>query len=391
MLLDTICSTLVLQGQRIDCRQLTLSCQFYDISQEAAIQFSLKTKRWIEQHLLHNSYSCWKFNEKHVALRSLEKLICESTTLMQMAAWEMEALIGSTIIYNQTTCRAALKKLTQSFTSTTADDFKPFWDTVFPNGKGDNISVIEGIYKVFHEENRCLKTFYNRPDIYALFYSVPSQSDCRMCEGSFAISIPVVFMEDNINYIAEELLGLLKSFGMEFCNVNGHVMLQPHHVPAGQSPYMRYFGQYYLGESFSKEQDDTPERCYQKYYLTGVEWGNLLSPAVKKRLPKGGIDLLHKSTLLAEYLDNGSMVIRSDRGIDKYDVSAAVELKQCLLPTLFPGGSYVSLRDVFRHEEPPYILKRWPRSDWAIVPVLDGEIKIVGTDLVFCSMSEIEK
>lgn len=383
-MLSATCSTLTALGQKIDCRQLTLSCQFFDLSQDEMICFLFKTKQWIQSNLLQNAYACWKVNEKQVSLRNFEKHIKEATTLISMVSWEVEAFINSPLVYNQARCRDVLKKLHFLFMPTTADDFKPYWDSIFPNGRCENDALIQGIHKVFREENRYLKTTFFRPDIFAFFYSVPCRTNCGMYEGSFVVSMPVAFMGESVNYIAESLLRLLKSLGSEFRSVNGHVMLQPYQFPAGNSPYMYYFGQHYLGEDFCEDRDGTSQKWYQRYYLTGVEWGNLLSPIAVGKLKDGGGILANKNELQIERLDNGSLLVKSAKGIDKYCVEDAMVLKQYLLPALYPGGSYRRLRDIFCQEE-SYDQSCWPRADWAIVPVLDGEIKVIGTDLVFCS------
>lgn len=381
MLLSTAHSILTALEHPIDSRQLTLSCHFFGLSQEERLCFSLKAQQWIQINLLKNAQGCWKVNEKQTSLRNLEKRIQEAGTCSSMISWDVQAFINSPWVYNQSTCRDVLKKLKLLSAPTTADDFKAYWDSVFPDGRCDNDSLLAGIHQIFRENNRVLKTSFPRPDVVAFFCSNPSRTHCGKHDGSLAISIPAVILAENLSNIADEFLTLLKSWSLAFCGVNGFVMLQPYHFPIGSSPYMHYFGQYYLGEDFCEDRNENLQRWYERYYLTGVEWANLLSPLVMERLRKCTPFPTCKSGMQIECLDNGAALVKSSKKINQYCVEDAILLKEHLLPAIYPGGSYQSLTELFCEEI--HNLSCRPRADWAIVPILNGEIKIIGTDLVF--------
>ena len=164
-------------------------------------------------------------------------------------------------------------------------------------------------------------------------------------------------------------------------------MLQPFYATVkGNSPYMRYFGSHLRKDGSHEQAECAPHEWYSTYYLNGIEWANIISPLAQGHFPTEWFNEANISNgIQIQKLQNGCILAKMSSSIEEYDITDSIVMKRTLLPALFPGGSYIPLKALFKPIVNNSFMVNFPRSDWAIVPVLDDEVYVVGTDLVFQS------
>ena len=172
--------------------------------------------------------------------------------------------------------------------------------------------------------------------------------------------------------MAEAWKKALINFAQKYGDLDGRVMLQPR-VLAYSSPHMVYF-------------DDGRKIPYG--YLPGVEWANILSPKAQELLSWEGQDRPTEDAIECTPLPGGGLLFASRRNILEYDVDDALLLKSWIKEALCPGpGIGFPLSIIMRPARQQGEIMRMPRKDWAIVPVLEEEIEIWGSQLRFISQT----
>ena len=149
---------------------------------------------------------------------------------------------------------------------------------------------------------------------------------------------------------------------------------------------MRYFGHGTEHDGSHEDVGFLPKEWYPTYYLPGVEWFNILSPLVQRHIPEVNTGSVAKQDAHIEKLSGGGLLITSPQSIDAYDIPDARKLKRIVYSALNPGGAYYSIRRKLLVDDDEWMFEGLPRHDWAIVPVFEEEVSIVGTDLVIRSL-----
>lgn len=182
-----------------------------------------------------------------------------------------------------------------------------------------------------------------------------------------------------------------KQIAEEYVNMNARVRLQP----IGNT-HMRYFGGDGKTDGSHTASNCMEQEWYSTYYLPEVEWLNIISPLARTHLPELDQNTPTSEAVLIEELQGGGLLVKSQKAVAQYGINDALELKRLLYSALYPGSSYKSLRDLFQerdlYKQQPtnFWFTSYPRSDWAIVPMFEEEIKIVSTYLVFSKVKELD-
>ena len=149
---------------------------------------------------------------------------------------------------------------------------------------------------------------------------------------------------------------------------------------------MRYFGNNLIEDNSYEDAQCSPKEWFPTYYLCGVEWFNILSPQAKYHIREMASHQ-NRTDIYIHMHDSGSLLVKSTKPITQYSYDDACEIKRIVLPALFPGKNAIPLRAIYPWSGSQRVYAWCPRNDWAIVPVVQTELKIIGTDIVFCAES----
>lgn len=372
------------RGQLADCRNLSIVAEFYDFSYQQVknligdISDSVNS---LQNGLFVTSWTVdgrkkLKFSSHNIELLSEEK----GRTVY------FDSLLKSEEVYNQSTLKKAMKELELSYHTT---GLYPYVSADYPlylsesiQDKGEFSDVLQNLIQgIFTEPNKKHLNVGFRADMAGFFSATPCENIPNLFYGYFHIDISAVCVENCIQECAKLFLDTLTQLSQKYRNMNGRVMLQPIAPIQGKSPYMRYFGEIDFCDGSHEQMQYAEQEWYPGYYLCGVEWANLIGPRAQVHFKNTGIPT-STNGIHSEQISGGGILVRSDRNIDEYDVSDAIKLKKLLYPCLYRGGSRRSLKHLFDQQPTRYIkCSNLPRSDWAIVPVLEREIRIVGREL----------
>jgi hypothetical protein len=162
-------------------------------------------------------------------------------------------------------------------------------------------------------------------------------------------------------------------------------MLQPVTTAKGGSPYMDYFGAYRNSDGSHIDVGYTPNEWYYSYYLCGVEWANVISPLARKHIPQLISEAAITKTVAVEEVNSGAILLKSQNEITQFDIDDSTVLKQLVQDALYPGGSEFSVKKMLDLNSIKQNCAALPRHNWAIVPVLEEEIEIVGSKIILRS------
>ena len=377
-------STAPCAGEVIDSRCLTLSYEFYELPYGKTADLLSVTDNWVSE-LLRDGFISKRYPQKRMRLMPLG---ATNPIPINTATFRYEAFAISSRVYSASTMKSYLKDLKMgAFFSTNklpdvSVDYPAYWDRLFPSGKESPTQIKEKILRIFSEENRKLMTNYTLPDVQASFIAAPYESNPNQYYGRFFINFSSFCLNRFLQDMANTLALFAVALSENYITMNMRVMLQPVMMDSN-SPYMHYFGNMGSYDGSHLETAYSASEWYRTYYIPGVEWFNILSPLAQKH-----IDTLPKHTMEAYSIEvanisGGGLLIRSKKEIDQYNLCDALRLKQIMQPSLFPGIRIQALRNLFSSDPRKYMLASFPRSNWALVPIFEEEIDVVGTDVVF--------
>jgi hypothetical protein len=371
-------STAMHLGDFIDCRYLTLSLEFYELEQSHTQLLVFDMLDWINLLLSDRFIASWKINNRGVSTKSLpsqaRKVLQEtSINLLQLNAfWKSEKINTKQQLdqwHRFIQRESCLMGWPQPGWSA---DFADYWnDHILPYAK-DKAALRMALKQLFLEKDRHLVGVCYTPDIDCAIF-LDSQNDAhRLRHGRILLSVSAFALGDSLSETAEKWKDIMITFAQKYKNLDGRVMLQPRAL-AYSSPYMTYF-------------DDGQK--YSQGYLPGVEWANVLSPRAQELLPWSEKRGPCEEAIQCRPLSGGGLLLASNKPVMEYDIDDALLLKSIVKDALYPGpGLSYPLPVILRPAYPTQANIRFPRKDWAIVPIFEEEIEIIGSQLCFSSNS----
>ena len=357
-------------GEIIDCRYLTLAIEYWDLDAAQAKAMALEGLEFIIGQLGDECISAWEINNHSV----------NPTTLRQRA----EAALGNSACeihfeaYRKSERVSTRQQLRQwnSYLRREASltirpnpgwsvDFADYWNNfILPHAK-DKYTLKQALVQLFQEPGRYLQGVCWTPDVDGAIFADRLDSG----SGRILLSASAYALGDALEKTAQHWKDTLIAISEKYRNMNGRVMLQPKVLAYG-SPYMAYF-------------DDGVETAVG---LPGVEWANVLSPQMQERLPQTAMHAPSEAGIQCVQLHGGGLLLASRKAVEDYDVTDALQLKKLVKDALCPGPGIGYALPVIMH---PVTLDqsntRFPRANWAIVPIEENEINIVGSVLRFGS------
>lgn len=367
-------STAMHLGESIDCRYLTLAIEFYDWETPKTQSFVLDVLDWVNGLVNDNFVSCWKMDNHSVGTKWFSDKANERIQEGLHCFFSLEAYWKNEKVKTKQQLRQ-WRRFVQYGTSMMewpppgwSVDFADYWNNnILPYAK-DKAALQQAITQLFHEKGRYAKGVCYTPDVECAI-SINSQADTRhLRQGRISLYVSAFALAEHLSKTAEIWKEKLIDVAQKYGDLDGRVMLQPQTL-AQSSPYMVYF-------------DDGQKQS--RHYLPGIEWANVLSSDVQELLDWEKDNGPCEDTVQYTLLPGGCMLFASRRSILEYDVDDALLLKAWLKEALFPGpGLGYSLPLMMKLVRSSGEIIRMPRKDWAIVPVLEEEIEIWGSQLRF--------
>ena len=382
-------STAMHIGPTIDCRCLSIMAEFYELSREEALQLAQDVIVWSEKFYGKDFIAKRTVGRQIISLKGLLAKLDNELQPGCGLSYIEEAMVKSPVVYNGMTFRKYLHQIRWGVSCGSmhvSADYCDYWNRLFSDLPLDDDAIRQRIYRIFQEKNKQNIASYHLTDTQAGLIINPYRNFPNCYYGCYDFSISAYCLQGHIEDAADRLKSFAEFLSSKYQKINVRVMLQPI-VGPDRNPYMTIFGRYGMVDGSHEEANCTEQEWYPTYYVPGVEWFNILSPKASAHLD---LNSCNETTDMAtiQTTSNGATVIASRNTITQYDVPDAIALKQLTLPALYPGRSYLKLKGLMNNQITCQTLGVFPRSNWAIIPVLEEEIDVFSGYLVFTANGE---
>ena len=369
-----------------DCRALGLRCEFYELSHNHMTELAIDIYEWLRGLYADDFFAEFKFNNRHLnSYRHFFAKLKSSIGSSERFSIFTDGFLRRSILDNniKTALKTARMMQTNSgvLPGTTSIDYIDFWGNTFPNGSYENDELIRKINRLFCEESRFYIGQAYVPDVESILVANTYEHKKHLYYASFSFDIRKLCIEDKLDSYANFFVEFLKYLSSKYINVNGRVMLQPINF-LSDSPHIRYFSKNPVTDGSHLDAGYTEKEWYRVYYIRGAEWCNVISPLALNHISKHEIQINPSSEIKVENLSGAGLLVSSSKPILSVDVEDLRPIKHFLYDALYPGSLSISIRDMFRTaSKGSYSL--CPRNLWEIVPMMEGEIEILSTYLIY--------
>lgn len=385
----------------LDCRILSLSIDYYQFSAEQIVALARMLMEWVRNIYNDNVIFRCTCNGKDVPSNHLVNRFHSAVCLKEQSKMNVNGYVASTTVHSISSLKTYQRNIAKVHPRYTfgwdvdplfgesSIDFPYYLNDHFPLKRGNNDDIRQLIYDVFCEHNKSYKTLHLHPDIDISLCADPYQNISGFYYGHAHIALSSFSLGKLINVMADKLYVLAQQLSEKFNTLNAHVFLQPFHKYSNGSPYMRYFGKIIYMDGSDSQFGCSPKEWYRTYYLCGVEWANILSPLTATHFNRYSLSQISTidKVVITQKTNAGTISVKSQKQITDYSFEDAILLKKILEPALFPGRTSVPLRGLFPRQNESRIFEWCPRYDWALIPIEKQEIEIVGSDIVYTSLS----
>ena len=369
-------------GEIIDCRYLSLRIEYYQLTQDEIYALCKEWLSWSDAHLRDSFVVRTSVNAKTMSHKNVLPAL-HNSLFVEKCGFSMtqEGYVVSPLIDSIKSINTYQRKMRPLWNSAlpVAEDYPHFWNHLFEDSCIENQKIQENILCIFREEGRKMMANCALPDMQSFCTIIPYTKRPAEFHGSFVLDIGAFSLQHCLQEQAIAFSKFASQLSEKYVRINARVQLQP----AGQNQYLRYFGRNGRIDGSHAETEYSAQEWYGTYYVPGVEWYNIISPLAQTHLKEQ--DLCAQNAIAIENISTGGFVVRSAKPIVEYDISDSIAIKQYLSGSLYPGGSKVSLKSLLQNDPSKFWFDVLPRCNWAVVPVLDDEIQIIGSDLVFCA------
>lgn len=374
----------------LDCRKLKLSLSFHMLKAEQVSELANRIVRFAEQLAGDEIITSWSYEHKNVSAKQAKERLSSRFDPAVGLSVGFEGYIRSPVIHNVATLKKHQSFVTKvnpvymyswPYFDMDSVDYHEYFDELFIDGKPDNSELIKKIYHIFCEPNRRFLWFHAHADLAFRFSAKQYQSHPEYYYGEAAFGISAFSAGDIQDLVADAMEDFATTLSKEYVNINALIGLQPKGIT--DDPYMRYFGLHGVQDGSHEDAACTAREWYPYYYLHGIEWLNIVSPQTKELILNPYVP--KRDGILVCEIPGGSLKVQSAKPISAYSLETALAMKHILRDTLYPGKTAVSLKSLFPKVGQDRVYSWCPRSDWAIVPIEEHEIGIIGTDLVYIS------
>lgn len=383
----------------LDCRTLSLSVYYYQLCDEQVINLAYMLIHWFQSVCVDNAVLYQVCNKKNVNIKKLMDCLPLLLHIDKNLSLDVHGYVASSKVYNRTSLRKHLRELkkihpvyvfgwdTDPLFGESSVDFPQYINAKIQSKPQNNDEVSQTVYNIFFEKGKIFKTLHTHPDFSLSFNATPYHNNAKLYYGNAHISFSAFSLGESVDSMAMKLLEFANQLSEQVVTLNAHIRLQPYNKHIAGSPYMHYFRNLLYSDGSHSQLGYAPTEWYPTYYLCGVEWANIISPLTS----------LHLAHFLPKHDQINDVLIRETRckstivkaacPISEYCYDDAVHVKRVLEPALFPGRTIIPLRGLFPRQNESRVYEWCPRFDWAIVPMEQEEIEIIGSDLVYTSIN----
>ena len=380
----------------LDTRRLSFSLRFYQFNQEHVLTIKNRLIQWVSDFAGQGYVFDWLYNGRKLSNKRILERLSRNEDLNHGLRFAYDAYPTSPIIHDSVTLRKYqrfIQSLNPSATfgwrvdpllGASSVDYPEFITHTFPPAQPNQNELVQLIYRIFCEPNKTCFALHNCADFSGSFEAIPYREHSQSYYGRFIISFSAFSLGDALNDAADAMAGFAQELANQYINVNAFVSLQPPYSEG--SPYMRYFGKNMVPDGSHEAACCTEEEWYSTYYMRGVEWLNILSPLTKQHLKSAPLFENGCDSIIVKELTGGGILVGSSDPIMSYDVQTALKLKRILQPALYPGMTSTPIKGLFPKSRMGRIYDWCPRNDWAIIPMEESEISIVGENIVYTAL-----
>ncbi len=377
-------STAMFKNAIYDSRMLTSSCFFYRLSREDVEALTMDVANWICDLLDGNFVVDWTLDSRR--LRSNTNFIRKLEQKLQRKedSWyfSSDGFVRSELITNQAQMMWQRKESLNccNIVGSESADFSKYLQELFSNGCVSDLEFLERIHKLHNEPNRFYINNCRYRDLYCSYGAKQHPLHKNLFNVDFRFHIYRFSLANSINSFSNMLLGYMKKLSEKYINMNGHIMLQPY-----GACHMSYFGRDSAVNEPIMAYGYTEDEVYNAYYLSSVEWANIVSPLTRTRIlsvtPKSETESIH-----IEEIQGGALLVSSKKAISEIDVKDLRPMKILLYDALYPGTNRRHIQQL-SHSAKKGLFGNFPRCRWENVPILEGEINVDNGYLLYRHLS----
>lgn len=377
-------STVLAAGDAIDCRCLILATEFYQLSQKESLEIADEITKWAEDLLGKAFVTKTLAGGKWVGKDKRLWGLMDALTAQKGWSYGFEGMAISPVVHSIKTYNSYFQNIrrgkyrSERIYPGVSVDYREFWNDLFAEIP-DNTTIKQNILRIFRETGKSLVSIYDLPDVQATLGFTPYQRMPNSYYGTFSIHISSFCLAGSLADMSDSFVSFAKQLSEKYVKLNARVMLQPNIGPLC-NPYMYLFTSLQQTDGSHVAHNCAKNEWYSTYYIPGVEWFNIISPLAQMHLSE---PISAPSSIAAKRLSGGGLAVCSAKEIIDYDIPDALQIKELIYPTLYPGMRSISFRTLFQDEIPKSTMSVFPRSDWAIIPVLDNEIDVAYRNVVF--------
>lgn len=355
-----------------DCRCIYMEVQFQKTALDQVKAAAQILVRYMQNLMDGHMVAKWVLGERSISEAKLLDAVANADHFFDLYA---EGNVITPYVYNKRTLREFEQTLTYDWTIPRLRQSADYWDYIDQcfAGKFSDYDLKEAIYALFYEEGRIPLGNYNSYDISCQCFTAPYANIPFLGYGHIQITLALGCISEYAQEFANSLSDLMRQLCLSLGDANGRVGVN--HSPSGQysSSYMRYFG-CTIPVSHTAA---CPSNCNHiewapYYYLCGIEWANIISASVQKRLPNLSKDAADHPNIIHEELPNGSVFLGLAKPILSVSPVDLLALRDLVDDVLYPGCSIrYDLSEMRKHND-----LYCPRYMWEIVPIREDDIII---------------
>lgn len=380
----------------LDTRRLSLSIYYYQFDSAQVISIISKLNQWLDDLTKQSFiYDC-SYNGKRIKKRSVLDYLFKEDSLNKELRIAFDAYLTSPIIHDTVSLRKYQRYIqmlnpsiafgwnTDPLLGSSSVDYPEYINNLFPSVRPEPTELIQLVSQLLCEPNKTCFALHNRADLSGVYTARPYKKHPGLYYGQLNFSVSAFSLGAALNDMANNMARLAEEIVNQYSKVNMFVSLQP---PCSEgSPYMRYYGKRLIPDGSHESANCTEEEWYLSYHLRGVEWLNIVSPLARRHIKSISLENGKSDAIVVKELADGGLLVGSANPVTSYDTQTAYELKRIIQPALFPGMTSIPIRGLFPKLGTERIYDWCPRNDWAIIPIDENEISIVGENIVFSAL-----
>ena len=353
-------------GRIIDCRSLALEAQFYCLDSAKALNLMETWYSYVNDLFANSSVIKWAVQGKAWNEEKVKSSI--EIPKHDILHAEFYGDTKNAIVYNKSSLRAYEKRLTYDpvfslgiVPVNASIDYPDYAREHFDSSSPERLR--ESLIALFSLEGRINRRQWFSHDISGDYSCSEMIEKPGLYDGNLSILISCFSAAEQLEGFSESLQHFSEELSLQFTFINASVGIRQSQIGF---EYKQYFGSLRNLESRSPDEFRIHQNA-QYLYLQNVGWANTVSPIPSMLLTgKNSGDCYDICQL-----SNGALVVKSKSSISTTTLATLKRLKKALYPSLYPGKA------VFQNTWPYF------RSLWQNIPVLDEEIEVSESQVVF--------